>query len=136
MDLVIDANILMSALIATQGTTFDLLFNPKLRLFSIEKLLAEVEKHKDRILDKSGLSESDLEVVITLVSAEINFVPYVDFKKFIPESREISPDQDDTEYFACALSLRCAIWSNDKRLKDQDKVQVLSTGELLGVIST
>ena len=44
MDLVIDANILMSALISTQGKTSDLIFNDRIKLFSIDKLLDELEK--------------------------------------------------------------------------------------------
>jgi len=46
MELVIDANILMSALIKTEGFTFDLIFNDRIKLYSIDKLLVEIEKHK------------------------------------------------------------------------------------------
>ena len=43
----------------------------------------------------------------------------------------ISPDADDTAYIALALHLNCPIWSNDKKLKKQDKVKVITTKELL-----
>jgi predicted nucleic acid-binding protein len=33
-------------------------------------------------------------------------------------AREICPDENDGDYFAVALELNCAIWSNDKKLKD------------------
>lgn len=56
MELVIDANILMSALINTEGKTYHLIFNDKIKLFSIDKLLNELEKHKQEILVKSKLS--------------------------------------------------------------------------------
>ena len=46
MELVIDANILMSALISNQGRTFDLIFDERLRLFSPEFLFEEIKKHK------------------------------------------------------------------------------------------
>ena len=46
----------------------------------------------------------------------------------------ISPDEKDTAYFALALKLKCAIWSNDKKLKEQDKVTVYNTGELMKLI--
>ena len=36
MELIIDANILMSALISSQGRTFDLMFDERLKLFAPE----------------------------------------------------------------------------------------------------
>ncbi len=43
------------------------------------------------------------------------------------------PDENDIIYFALALKLKCCIWSNDKALKRQDRIMVLSTKELLGL---
>ena len=42
----------MSALIATEGKTFDLIFNERIKLFSVDKLLKELEKHKPEVLKK------------------------------------------------------------------------------------
>ncbi len=134
MELVIDANILMSALIATEGKTYDLIFNERIKLISVDKLLRELDKHKQEILKKSGLSEYDFNVFVSLVSSQIEFVPYHELNKFVPEAEKISPDPNDVEYFALALKLNCAIWSNDKKLKEQDKVKVYSTNELLQVL--
>ena len=134
MELIIDANILMSALIATEGKTYDLIFNDRIKLFSVDKLLKELDKHRVEILDKSGLSEYDFNVFLSLISAEIKFVPYQEFENFIPKAEKITPDMDDTEYFALALKLRCAVWSNDKKLKNQDKVKVYSTNDLVKLI--
>ena len=46
MKLIIDANILMSALISTEGITFDLIFNDKIKLFASEFLNDEVNKYQ------------------------------------------------------------------------------------------
>lgn len=46
----------------------------------------------------------------------------------------ICPDPDDSEYFALAMKLRCTIWSNDKRLKQQEKVNIINTTELIGIL--
>ncbi len=131
MELVIDANILMSALIAAEGKTYDIIFNNRIKLFSVDKLSEELEKHKAEILAKSGLSEYDFDVFLSLISAEIEFVPYSELEKFIPEAEKITPDPNDTEYFALALKLKCAIWTNDKKLKEQDTVKVYSTEDLV-----
>ena len=131
MELVIDANVLMSALVATAGKTYDLIFNERINLFSPEFLLEEFEEHKEEILEKSGLSESDFKLFLSLISSEIEFISESEFKEFIPQAEKITPDPNDTEYLALALKLKCSIWSNDKRLKNQNKVNICSTGELL-----
>ena len=131
MELVIDANILMSALIATEGKTYDLIFNESIKLVSVDKLMRELGKHKSEILEKSGLSEYDFDIFVSLIYSEIELIPYSEIKKFISEAEKISPDPNDTEYFALALKLNCSIWSNDKKLKNQDKVKVYSTQDLV-----
>ena len=133
MELIIDANVLMSALIATKGKTYDLIFNDSIKLFSPEYLLDEFEKHKEEILSKSGLSESDFGLFLSLISSQIELIQYSEFEMFIPKAKELTPDPDDTEYFALALKLKCAIWSNDKKLKQQDEVKVYSTNEVMGI---
>ena len=50
MELVIDANILMSALIATEGKTYNLIFNESIKLVSVDKLMRELDKYKSEIL--------------------------------------------------------------------------------------
>jgi len=135
MNLVIDANILMSALISTEGKTFDLIFNENFNLVAPKFLMDEINKYKKEILSKSGLSEKDFMAVFSSISGKINIVPKNDSEDFVEKAKQISPDKNDAEYFAIALKLNCAIWSNDKRLKEQDKVKVYSTKELIDGIS-
>ena len=136
MELVVDANVLMSALIATEGITYDLMFNDRIKLFSVEFLLEEIEKHKEEILTKSGLSENELELFLSLISSRIEFILYSEFEELVPEAEKITPDINDAEYFALALKLKCGIWSNDKTLKNQDKVEVYSTEEIIRFLGT
>ncbi|MAG78609.1 hypothetical protein CL616_04570, partial [archaeon] len=51
--------------------------------------------------------------------------------RFIKKAEKISPDINDTEYFALAIALGFPIWSNDKLLKTQKLVKIYSTTELL-----
>ena len=71
MELVIDANILISALINTEGKTYDLIFNDIIKLFAPEYLLEEITKYKEEILLKSGLNYSDFEIFLSSVSSKI-----------------------------------------------------------------
>ena len=134
MDLIIDANILISALIATKGGTYDLIFNDRFKLFSPEYLMDEFNKYKGEILSKSGLDEVDFELFMSLISSRIEFIQKSEFEQFISEAKNITPDPNDAEYFALALKYRCALWSNDRKLKEQDKVKVYSTNEIMEMI--
>lgn len=134
MELIIDANILMSALISTQGSTFDLIFNNKIKLFAPEYLFEEIDKYKQVIIEKSGLLESDLDLFISLVLLRIELIPKIELSKFLNRAELISPDPNDSEYFALALKLNCAIWSNDKKLKSQYCIKVYNTQEIISLI--
>lgn len=131
MELVVDANIVISALISSSGETRHLLFHEEIHLFAPEYLLKEIGKHKKEILHKSKLTDIDLEKALDLVCLRIEFVPFSKFEKYIPRAKEISPDPDDIEYVALALKLNHPLWSNDKRLKQQKYVKIYSTTELL-----
>ena len=108
MDLVVDANIIMSAMISTEGRTCDLMFNDRISMFAPEYLMGEFEKHKDEILSKSGLSEEDFDVFLSIISSRIQFVPFSEFATFVSEAKQFTPDPNDTEYFALALKLKCS----------------------------
>jgi len=69
-----------------------------------------------------------------LISTRIDLIPNREFKDFIKQAEEITPDPDDTEYFALALKFNCPIWSQNKKLKQQDKIKIYSTEELIEVI--
>ncbi|MBS3175821.1 hypothetical protein J4457_01145 [Candidatus Woesearchaeota archaeon] len=49
---------------------------------------------------------------------------------YFDDAENLTPDPDDMAYFAIALRLNCAIWSNDKKLKEQNKIKVYHTHEL------
>ena len=65
---------------------------------------------------------------------QIKLFPIEEFLLFLPRAKEICPDRDDVAYFALALKLRCPLWSNDKKLKEQSTVAVLSTKEFLKLV--
>lgn len=131
MDLVIDANIFMSALIASQGKTFELIFNDGYRLIAPEFIFEELEKYRTEIKEKSGLSDEEFNLFFAIISSIIFVVRKEEFLDKLNEAGKISPDVNDTEYFALALKYNCLIWSNDKKLKNQEKIKVINTTELL-----
>ena len=134
MELVVDANVIISSLISSSGKTAEMLFSDKLKLYAPEYLLEEIVKYRKYILEKSGLSLEEMNMLLSLISSNIEFISFSDFGKFIKRASEICPDENDTEYFALALKLNCSIWSNDGKLKEQNKVKVYNTLELIKIL--
>tara|TARA_Y100000310_G_scaffold290462_1_gene317674 strand:- start:38 stop:448 length:411 start_codon:yes stop_codon:yes gene_type:complete len=135
MNLIIDANIVIASLISTQGKTFEVMLSDKTKLFAPDYIEHEIEKYKEEILTKSELTDPEFHSLLTIVLSNINLAPYETFSKQINKAGEITPDPNDTEYFALALELNCPIWSNDKKLKEQDEVKIYSTDEILTFIN-
>jgi len=134
MELIIDANILMSALISTEGKTFDLILNDKIRLFAPDYLFLEIKKYENLILEKSGLSESDFKLFLALVSSRIEAISQEGLKEYKKQSKKISPDINDYPYFALSLKLKIPIWTNDKKLKEQKIIKILNTQEIIKLL--
>lgn len=130
MELVIDANIVISALIAN-GITQDIIFAENNKLYAPEYLQEEIREHEEEILEKTGFTKKDLDLALSILFSKIKIIPATEFSKHIKKAKEICPDPDDTEYFALALQLNCALWSNDKKLKNQQDIRVINTTELL-----
>ena len=74
-------------------------------------------------------------MIVLVIDANVLFsalsvVPKEKYSDFIGEAEKFSPDEKDVMYLALALKLKCAVWSNDKKLKQQDRVKVYSTEDL------
>lgn len=134
MKIVIDANIVLAALISADGVTREMLFSSDLELISPEFLREELEKYRSVVKQKSGYSEGDLNIISSIILSRIKIISSVEYKSFRSKAKQIAPDPNDAEYFALALQCACPLWSNDKILKKQDDVKVLSTSELLKLL--
>ena len=133
MELIVDANILFAALVK-ESTTARLLFNPNLRLYCPEFVLEEFMKYSDFIIQKMKRTREEFVTIMHQLHQIITIVPQEDYQHYIEEAESISPDDKDVPYVAAALKLQCAIWSNDRRLKEQDKVIIYNTKEVLDML--
>ena len=129
MDIVMDATVLFSALIK-DSFAYNLLFKGSFHLFTPEYIFTESEKHKEELLKKTERTNEEFFRLIETLKRKIVIVPLEELIPYVDEAEKLTPDPDDMAYFALALKLNCAIWSNDKKLKEQDKVKVYNTHEL------
>ncbi len=134
MRLVVDANVLFSFFKKYSFTRRFILSHPEIELFTPLYVFDELEEHKEEIKSKARIGDIVLEVSKEELREYVTVVPLDDFKDFWEEVKQISPDPDDVEYLA--LSLGCAIWSNDRDLKEtQSVVKVFSTSDLISSLS-
>ena len=133
MDLVIDANILFAALIKKSGTS-EILF--KHTLYAPEFIFLEFRKYKDELKAKTHRNEEDFNELFDIFERTVILIPKEEIQPFLAKAEKISPDPKDVSYIALALKLNCAIWSNDKPLKEKQKeVKIFSTTELMNLFS-
>ena len=134
MDLVIDANVLFSVLIK-RGKTEEIIFETDLHLFAPEFIFEEFDKYKERIFGKTERTDEEFNDLMNVLKKKIKIIPNEETEKYISEAKKISPDEKDSDYFALALKLKCAIWSQDRKLKEkQNKINVYSTEDLVRMI--
>ena len=93
MLLVIDANIIFSALIAKGGTFKVFLTNriaKKFQFVAPEYLFIEILEHFDELLKKTKLSEEELMLVLNFLEEQIEIIPFEEFEDKYEEAEEIS----------------------------------------------
>ncbi len=129
MDLVVDANVLFAALIK-ESFSYNLLFSGKFHLFTPEYIFTEFENHKEELLEKTDRTTEEFFRLVEILKRRIVLVPLEELLPYVEEAEKLTPDPDDMVYFALALKLNCSIWSNEKKLKEQDKIEVYNTYEL------
>ncbi len=135
MKLVIDANELFSIIIAKgkdrETKKIDILFSDKFELFAPSLLFTELHNNKEEIKEKSGFSENNFLAFLKIIELRIKTISEEDLSEKLEEAKSISTHPKDILYFAVALKLDCPIWSGEKRLKNQQKVKVYNTKDII-----
>lgn len=96
--------------------------------------VTELRNHAADIRAAFSLTPSQYGDIMELLGAVATFVDEEEYKTLLLKARSVSPDPDDVDFVALAMKLGCPLWSNDKRLRRQSAVQVLSTEELVKVL--
>jgi predicted nucleic acid-binding protein len=140
--IIVDTNIIFSALLNTKGTIGDLLFNSEdvFEFYSCSYMRQEIEKHWEKLKRISKLPDSDLEESRFTIFSKINFIN----EELIPQktwlaAEEISTDidLDDSDFIALTKHLKGYLWTGDKELynglKKKKFKRIYNTTELLAL---
>tara|TARA_Y100000310_G_scaffold345402_1_gene464544 strand:- start:52630 stop:53049 length:420 start_codon:yes stop_codon:yes gene_type:complete len=136
MNVIIDSNILFSALIKNSVTRKLILESDQKFLFP-SYIFIEMKKHQKLLLKKSKLVEKDFNELLRLLLTKVVIVPNEVLAKHKEMANQIVADIDpnDVLFFACALAFpNSIIWSDDKKLKNQTKIIIINTKEMINFI--
>ncbi len=136
--IVVDSNIIFSALIFKGSTNRKILQKPLL-FVAPEYALKEIEAHLPLVIKKCAnrrVSEKEVRFAVDTILSNIIFLPDESYKPFIKEAIELMKniDEKDSPFVAVAMALNLPVWSNDKSLKKQKRVTIYSTDEVLKLI--
>ena len=139
MKVIVDANIIFSGILNTQGKIGDLLLNSQgiLDFIAADYMFSEVKSYYTKIQKITGNDLNNIERIhIHLIKNMDTF--YIDQipKDIWIDSYKVMKNIDpkDTPYFALSSHLNLKIWSGDKQLKkrlsDKKLDHVITTDEL------
>jgi len=137
MRIVVDTNIVFSALISSSGIIPEIIVSPygSYKFYASDYLFDELASHKSKLLKASKLSEKEIELAkaklfnyISVVSLDI--IPQEIWQ--VAEILTYDIDPDDISFVALSIFLDAYLWTGDKVLynglqnKGFDKVVMTS----------
>jgi predicted nucleic acid-binding protein len=139
MKIVVDSNIVFSAILNSQGKIAQLIINGSkyFSFFSVNLLKEEILNHKDKLLSISGLTETQFESSFSHIASRIKFVDEIlisdqDLEKATRLTKDI--DKNDILFVALTNHLGSKLWTGDKKLsiglKKKKYFRTISTNEL------
>ena len=138
-ELVIDASILFSFFKANSSRrdVFKKLLEHESKLASPDFALKELSNNKPGIIKFANINKGEFDDILSELNRDLETLKSERYEAFLPEANRISPHGEDTKddpYFALALALNCAIWSDEAAFKQQSLIKVLNTKELLELL--
>lgn len=143
MKIVVDTNIVFSALLNTNGSIGKILLQKHngLQFFTCSYLKTEIKKHRQKLLKLTKLSEEELSELEMLITEHITFID----ERLIPNKEILKAeklrqdiDPNDTVFVALNNLLQSNLWTGDKQLYDGLKSKkyprVVFTSELAKII--
>ncbi len=143
MKIVVDTNIVFSAILNSTGRIGQILITSKsnFQFYSCVFLKTELNRHQDKLLKLTKLSIGELEELQDLITKNITFI----HESLLPEKTIIAAekllidvDLNDSVFVALTKNLKAKLWTGDKELikglKSKKFKDVFTTGEILEIL--
>lgn len=118
--IIVDSNILYSALRGKSSRTRNRILNGGDKYYTVNFLMVEIFKYKERILLKSSASEEETLEFLSKILNKVTFIneENISTGNFIEAYRLCRDiDEKDTPFVALSLELGYEIWTRDEELK-------------------
>ena len=119
MKLVVDTNIVFSALLHKRRIHDLLFYNPELELYTPELLHQELRKHQEKLARLTKLTREETRTLIEeILPGRITTIPTKEYKKELLEAMKIAGKVDpaDAPFIALAMHLKIPLWTGDKAI--------------------
>lgn len=121
MKIIVDANIIFSAILNSNGKIGDLLINSEKYFVFVapEFLRFEIKKYHNKLCKISGLSPDKIRETEAIITRRITFISedLIEKPVWVSAAKIVENiDPNDTPYIALSKHLNCKIWSGDKAL--------------------
>jgi predicted nucleic acid-binding protein len=118
---IVDANIIFSGILNTNGKIGDLLINSNkyFEFIAPDFLRTEIKKHYSKLIKISGLTIAQIQEAEFQIYKDIAFISEEQIKSstwVAAEKLVADIDPNDTHYVAYSKHFKCKIWSGDKAL--------------------
>lgn len=120
MKVVVDSNIIFSALLPKSSKLRDILLEKNHRFYSPNYFFSEIFKYKEKILKCSKLDEVELYEYLRKILENIQFIS----GKIISKENRLMAfslckdiDDKDSPFIALAIEIDAYVWTGDKKLK-------------------
>ncbi len=136
MMIVIDTNVLLSALIKDSFTRRIIIFSGFDFVYP-ESSMKELKKYEKLTLKKSKLTKTEYNKILELLFKNIVLVSEEDVKINLKNAKRIMNkiDPKDTVFVATALIYpNTIIWSDDKDFDKQNKIKVIKTAQFMELL--
>jgi predicted nucleic acid-binding protein len=118
---IVDANMVFSGILNTNGKIGDLLINskPYFTFIAPDFLRTEIRNHYPRLVKISGLTIEEVQEAEFHLYKDITFISEEQIKIsnwIAADKLVLDVDPKDTHYIAYSKEFRCKVWSGDKKL--------------------
>ena len=136
MKLVIDTNIIISALIKN-GISRRIIVSPLIDFVTFEYTLQEISKYEKLICKKAKLNHDEFKLLLNLIFENIIIIPKKEYKAFLNPAKKFTENINDVPFIALCLALKMdGILSDDYHFKTQKDVIIYRTKELALILKS
>ncbi|MDP4039133.1 MAG: PIN domain-containing protein [Candidatus Pacearchaeota archaeon] len=133
MKIVVDSNRVIAALIK-ESTTREILFGKDFEFVAPDFIMNEVRKYQEEIITKSGVSEEEFDVLLSLIFENIEIISEEEYKEFLEKLKDEIKDEKDVPYIAVSVVSKAdGIWTHDPHFKEQEKIKIFSNIDMLRI---